>query len=334
VALSPILIATAVAGTVTAPWKVRPCVTEYSKGMAGGPLHLALGADGKLYATEAVRGGIVRFDPDTHETREFPLPKGIQPHDIIPGPDGNLWFTALSGEFAKLDPKTGQVTRYRLRSDSEPHDLVWSRGILYIAELRLGRLARFDPKTQAVRDGAWGLPPNNQIHTLIALPNGDVWAALSNANKLARYSPAKRRFDKLVEMPIPNSGPRGIVYVEPQHKLYLTLFAANEFASYDLRTGKIEVYPTGVKPVPIAVANNTAAKNEKLTFISTDADDRYVWASTFAGELFRLDVRTHKVKKVFCGIAFPSGTSGFARDRQGRLWVNEAFPGRIARINP
>jgi hypothetical protein len=40
------------------------------------------------------------------------------------------------------------------------------------------------------------------------------------------------------------------------------------------------------------------------------------------------------VKKVFCGISFPAGTAGFARDRDGRLWVNEAFPGRIARIKP
>ena len=217
--------------------------------------------------------------------------------------------------------------------DSEPHDIVWSRGILYIAELRLGRLARFDPKTESIRDGAWGLPPNNQIHTLIALPNGDVWAALSNANKLARFNPAKGRFDKFVEMPIPNSGPRGIVYIRSQDTLYISLFAANKFASYNLRTGKIKIFPTGMEPVSIAVANNTVARNEKLTFVLADAPQRYIWGSTFAGELFRLDLRTHEVKKVFCGITFPAGTSGFALDRHGRLWVNEAFPSRIGRID-
>jgi streptogramin lyase len=264
----------------------------------------------------------------------FPLPKDTLPHDIITGPDGNLWFSALSGEFGRLDPKTGLYERWFLRPDAEPHDIVWSRGNLYLAELRLGRLARFDPKTEKITDGAWGLPPNNQIHTLIALPNGDVWAALSNANKIARFDPAKGRFDKLVEMPIPKSGPRGLVYIPSQDTLYITLFAANKFASYNLRTGKIAIFPTGMKPVTIAVANNTAARNEKLTFIAADASHRSIWGSTFAGELFRLDLQTHQVKKVFCGITFPAGTSGFALDRRGRLWVNEAFPSRIARIEP
>jgi len=333
-ALLPVLIATAVAGTITAPWKTRPCVVEYSKGISGGPLHLTLGPDAKLYATQALANGIIQFDPDTHATRVFQLPKGTLPHDIITGPDGDLWFSALSGEFGKLDPKTGDYTRWWLRPDAEPHDIVWSRGILYIAELRLGRLARFDPETGRIRDGAFGLPPNNQIHTLIALPNGDVWAALSNANKLARFNPAKGRFDKFVEMPIPNSGPRGLVYIKSQDTLYITLFAANQFASYNLRTGKIKIFPTGMEPVSIAVANNTAARNEKLTFVHADASQRYIWGSTFAGELFRLDLRTHQVKKVFCGITFPAATSGFALDRDGRLWVNEAFPSRIARIEP
>lgn len=334
-AILPVVVATAVAGTVTAPWKTRPCLHEYSNAVfTGGPLHLVFGPAGKLYATLALSDGIVRFDPDTHETHVFQLRKGTQPHDIIAGPDGNLWFSALSGEFGKLDPRTGKTTIYRLRSDAEPHDLVWSRGKLYIAELRLGRLAEFDPKTNTVRDGAWGLPPNNQIHTLIALPSGYLWAALSNANKIARFDPGTGRFDKFVEMPIPKSGPRGIVYIPSQDTLYITLFAANQFASYNLRTGKIAIYPTKLKPVPVAVANNTNARNEKLTFVAADAGQRYVWGSTLSGELFRLDLHSQDVKKVYCGITFPAGTAGLAVDRQGRLWVNEAFPGRIARVNP
>jgi streptogramin lyase len=264
----------------------------------------------------------------------FRLPIGTQPHDIIAGPDGNLWFSALSGVFGKFDPKTGRVTYHRLSPTSQPHDIAWSGGYLYIAELGAGRLGRFDPKTGVVVDGAWGLPPNNQIHTLLVMPRGDIWAALSNANEIAHYNPQKGRFDKFVEMPIPKSGPRGLVYIRSRQTLYITLFAANEFATYNLRTGKIALFPTGLKPLPIAVANNTNARNEKVNFVTTDADQHYIWASTFGGELFRLDVRTHKVKKVFCGISFPAGTAGLARDRSGRLWVNEAFPGRIARINP
>ena len=47
----PIVVTTAIAGTITNPSRVRPCAVEYSKGVGGSPLHMALGPDGDLYAT-------------------------------------------------------------------------------------------------------------------------------------------------------------------------------------------------------------------------------------------------------------------------------------------
>ena len=185
---------------------------------------------------------ILRFDPNTHKTAEFPLRKGTSPHDIVTGPDGNLWFTGLSDRLGKFDLKTHRVVFYPgISRGSEPHDLIWTGGYIYIAELRSGRLARFDPKSKKIREGSWGLPPGNQIHSIVAVPNGDIWATLSNGNKLARFNPKTNRFDKFVEMPIKDSGPRGIVYVRSQGALYFSLFAANELGRYDLQTGKVKL---------------------------------------------------------------------------------------------
>jgi virginiamycin B lyase len=331
--LLPVVVATAIAGTITNPSRVRPCAREYSTGTSGG-LHIVLGPDGMLYLTASTADRILRFDPDTHTTTALTLPKGTVPHDIVRGPDGNLWFDGLSGRIGEVDPATGKVTMVaQLPRGREPHDLAWSGGDLYIAELKPGRLARFDPTNGQIREFDAGLPPRNQIHSMRAV-GGYLWTSLSNANALARFNPIEDRFDKLVRMPIPSSGPRDLTYVPSRHSIYFTLFAANRIGRYDLSTGKLTLYPAPVKPISLADAESLQQGFEKLTFIDKSADQRFVWATTFYGEIVRLDLDTGKMTKVHCGITFPAATAGLATDRQGRLWINEAFPARIARIRP
>ena len=333
VGLLPVVVATAIAGTITNPSRVRPCAREYPTGASGG-LHIALGADGMLYLTASMADRILRFDPDTHETRSLPLPKGTVPHDIVRGPDGKLWFDGLSGRIGNLDPATRKVTIVaQLPPGREPHDLAWSGGFLYVAELEPGRLARFDPERGAVAEFAGGLPPRNRIHSMRAV-GGYLWTSLSNGNALARFNPGKHRFDKLVHMPIRDSGPRDLTYVPSRHSIYFTLFAANRIGRYDLSTGRLTLYRTPVKPISLADAESLRQGFEKLTFINKSADQRSVWATTFYGEVVRLDLATHKVTTVHCGITFPAATAGLATDAKGRLWVNEAFPARIALIRP
>src|SRR5438105_8764283 len=139
--IAPVIAITAFAGTITNPGRTRPCLREYSKGFRGGPLHMALGPDGDLYSTEALGDRIIRFDPRTHKTTEYPLPHDTMPHDIVAGGDGNLWFDGLTDRLGKLDPRTGAVTFYGgITPGSQPHDLVWSKGKVYVAELMAGRL--------------------------------------------------------------------------------------------------------------------------------------------------------------------------------------------------
>ncbi len=330
----PIVVTTAIAGTITNPSRVRPCAVEYSKGVGGSPLHLALGPDGDLYATDAFDDSIIRFDPRTHDAERFPVPANTGPHDIVAGPDGNMWFGGTNDRIGMLDLKTGYPTLYPgITKGSEVHDLAWLGGKLYFAEMVAGRLGWLDPQTREIREGTFGLPPDSLVHSLIA-HDGYLWATLSNANKLARFNPRTTRFDKFVEMPIPDSGPRDLIYIRSRNSIYLTLYAANEFASYDLSSGKVALYPTAVEPLSLAAANDLTKRVEKVSFIEKDANETAVYGGTFAAELVRLDLKTNKVTTVHCGITFPSGTSGMARDAQGRLWFNEAFPGRIARLRP
>jgi streptogramin lyase len=341
-ALVPIVLVTAFAGIVSNPANARPCLEEFSKGVDGRPTHLILGGDGKLYAAEELEKKILRFDPDTHATREYRAPVTV--HDITQGPDGRIWFVSSPANaqvkdtgFAKLgalDPRTGKIQMYSgISRNADPHMLRWDHGRLYITEQAAGELAIFDPRTGKITEGARGLPPGNYIHDIALLPNGDFWAVLQQGNALARFNFRTQRVDKLVRIPIPASGPRDITYVQQRNALYATLFAANKLAEYDLSTGKLTLYDVGIPAIPYRVAISRAP-DAKLTFVRPDSSGDFVWVATLAGgELLRFDLRSHHVKAVGCGVHVPAGPLGIATDREGRLWVAITFPaGRIALV--
>lgn len=334
--LLPIAAATAIAGIVSSPSSVRPCLEEFTDGVNGSPTHLILGPDGGLYATEEPEKKILRFGPDSHKAREYKVP--VEPHDLTAGPDGRIWFVSATGKpkgqyLGAVHPKTGKVTIYPgIANGAEPHMLRWNRGRLYITEQKAGRLAIFDPKTEKVTEGTYGLPAGNYIHNIVVLPNGDLWGVLQEGDALARFNFKKQRFDQLVKVPLKDSGPRDITYVKSRNAVYATLFAANKLVEYDLDTGKLTVHDTHLDPITYAVAITRQPK-PKLTFLRPDAKEEALWLATLAGgELLRFDLETSEIERVGCGVEIPGGPLGIATDRKGRLWAVEPFPGRVALV--
>ena len=341
-----VIAAVVIAGEGSSPGEVRPCISEYGAGIEGNPTHLILAPDGNLYSNEEPSKQILRFNPDTHEAKEYPV--GVQPHDLTPGPDGRIWFvSAVDDDLGALDPKTGEVEHYEgITKKSEPHMLRWLEdGRLYITEAEAGGLAVFDPKTEKIREDDFGLPAGNFIHNITVLPDGDFWAVLQEGDALARFDLDKQRFDEIVPIPVKDSGPRDLTYVKSRNALYATLFAANEIVEYDLDTKELTVHPTHVDPISYEVAQSEvttgrasggAAKTApKLTFIRQDSDDEAVWVSTLSGgELLRFDLDSEEITRVGCGFTVPESPLGIANDKQGRLWIAEAFPaGQIARVD-
>lgn len=340
--LVPVVAVTAFAGVISSPSDARPCLVEFTEGVNGSPTHLILGPDGDLYATEEPEKLILRFDPDTQETREYDI--GVPAHDLTVGPDGRIWFVSAAAKndvkqnggdyLGALDPETGEVTFYPGISDgSEPHMLRWDfDGRLYITEQKAGRLAIFDPETETIVEDAFGLPEGNYIHNIVVLPNGDLWAVLQEGDQLARFNFEKQRFDEFVDIPIEASGPRDITYVPSRNAVYATLFAANKIAEYDLDTKQLTLHDTHLEPISYPVALSRQP-NPKLTFVRPDAKEDALWVATLSGgELLRFDLESGEITRVGCGVTIPAGPLGIATDEQGRLWVAEPFPGRIALV--
>ncbi len=335
-AFLPLVAATAIAGVVSNPSSARPCFEEFTKGVNGGPTHLILGPGGMLFATEEPQKKILRFNPVTHKTKEFKVP--VEPHDLTAGPDGRVWFLSATGKptsqyLGALNVKTGKVTMYKgITKGAEPHMLRWDRGKLYITEQKAGKFAIFDPKTEKVKEGQFGLPVLAAPHNIVVVPNGDIWAVLQEGDALARFNYKKQKFDKFVDIPEVQSGPRDITYVKSRNALFATLFAANQLVEYDLDTNKLILHKTYLDPISYDVAISRQPK-PKLTFVRADAQEKAVWVATLSGgELLRFDLKTEEFKRVGCGVKIPGGPLGIANDAKGRLWVAEPFPGRIALV--
>lgn len=344
-ALLPLIAATAVAGIVSNPDDVRPCVEEFTEGITGRPTHMVLGADGDLYAAEEEEKKILRFDPDTHVAREYAVP--VTPHDLTQGPDGRIWFVSApafvpngrdtgQNKLAALNPDSGEVQTYPgISRGAEPHALRWVKGRLYITEFAAEGLAIFDPNTEEIREDDFGVPAASNIHNIAPLPNGDLWAVLQGpkGNALARFSFEKQRFDKFVRIPIAESGPRDITYVRQRNALYATLFAANKLAEYDLDVGRLVLHDVGVDAISYKTALGRG-QEPKLTFVRPNAKGDAVFIATLAGgEILRFDLDSHEVKGIGCGVAVPSGPLGIATDGKGRLWYTTLFPrGKLSRV--
>src|SRR6266849_3739694 len=59
------------------------------------------------------------------QIQEYAVPRGAQPHDVAPAPDGTVWYTAQgSGELGRLDPATGQIHEVKLGDGSAPHGVI------------------------------------------------------------------------------------------------------------------------------------------------------------------------------------------------------------------
>ena len=81
------------------------------------------------------------------------VPQGAHPHDVAPGPDGIVWYTAQAqGALGKLDPKTGRTVHIPLGTDSAPHGvIVGPDRAAWVTDGGLNAIVRVDPATDVIK---------------------------------------------------------------------------------------------------------------------------------------------------------------------------------------
>ena len=121
--------------------------------------------------------------------REFPLPRASSfPEGITAGPDGNLWFTELTGnQIGRITP-AGAISEFALpTADSQPFGItVGPDGNLWFTELRGNQIGRISP-TPKHKLAEFAVPTTSSNPADIAAgPDGNLWFTEDFGNNIGQ----------------------------------------------------------------------------------------------------------------------------------------------------
>jgi virginiamycin B lyase len=193
------------------------------------PSDIAVGPDGNLWFTEAIRNSIGRLTP-TGVFTFFPIPTaGAGPNGITPGPDGALWFTEFqANQIGRIDPATGTITEFGTSSGGGWRIATGADGKLYFTIPFTSSIGRLDPVTGTITEFALETP--SQPRGIVLGPDGNVWFTEYNADALSQITPA----GVVTRVKTIRGGPWGIG-VGANNSIWVTLFDGNAIASFTLR---------------------------------------------------------------------------------------------------
>jgi virginiamycin B lyase len=129
--------------------------------------------NGKVYSVDMMQDELFELDPETGETKRFPVEDGdlplggvfatsgsplqpnanarVGPHSLQAAPDGSIWVTlALGNQLGRFDPSTEQWKIYPMSEGFYPHTLrIDERGRVWFTIAGSNHVARFDPATES-----------------------------------------------------------------------------------------------------------------------------------------------------------------------------------------
>lgn len=251
--------------------------------------------------------------------RAYPLPDGARPHDVAPGPDGGVWYTAqYEGALGRLDPATGKVEHISLGDGSRPHGvIVGPDGAPWITDGGLNAIVRVDPKTRAVT--RYPLPKDRgyaNLNTAAFDGRGVLWFT-GQSGVYGRLDP---RSGEMRVWDAPRGrGPYGIA-ATPDGQIYYASLAGNHIARIDLDTGAATVIEP---PTPGQGARRVWA----------DSKGR-IWVSEWnAGQVSRYDPATGVWKAWRLPGERPRAYAVYV-DERDTVWLSDFGANAMVRFDP
>ena len=167
--------------------------------------------------------------------REFDVPGGSRPHDVAPGPNGVVWYTAqATGDLGRLNPRTGATHHVALGQGSAPHGvIVGPDGAPWITDGGLNAIVRVDPETDRVT--RYPLPTGGYANLNTATFDGDgiLWFT-GQSGIYGRVDPHAKSTE-VWESP-GGAGPYGIT-TTPTGDVYYASLAGNHIARIGRQRG-------------------------------------------------------------------------------------------------
>jgi virginiamycin B lyase len=202
-------------------------IREYNVPIIGSVIaDLALGADGKIWFTDAQLDGIGRLDYNTYVMQASYLEPGtfLGLAAITNGPDGALWFTSANGNQIGRIATSSLGLKTIPTPDSQPAGITTGPdGALWFTEFKGNKIGRITP-AGAITE--FPLPtPDAQPLGITAGPDGALWFTEFNANQIGRISTSGAITEYVI--PTANSQPAGIV-AGPDGNIWFTEFQGNK----------------------------------------------------------------------------------------------------------
>jgi len=253
------------------------------------------------------------------DTASFQVPSGAHPHDVAPGPDGVVWYTAQAqGALGRIDPKTGKVEQIKLGADSAPHGvIIGPDGAPWITDGGLNAIVRVDPKTRAVK--VFPLPEARgyvNLNTAAFDKAGTLWFTGQNG-VYGRLDPKSGKID-MWDAPR-GRGPYGIT-ATPDGAVYYASLAGNHIARIEPATGTATV----IEP---------PTKGQGARRVWSDSQGR-VWVSEWnAGQVSVYDPAKRAWKSWRLPGERPRVYAVFVDD-QDKVWLSDWGANAVVRFDP
>jgi virginiamycin B lyase len=205
--------------------------------------------------------------------REFPVPAGTHPHDVAPGSEGRVWYTAQrSGELGLLETTSGRTRHIPLGPGSAPHGvIVGPDGAPWITDGGLNAIVRVDPDSFEVSRFRLSRAGAN-LNTAAFDGEGLLWFT-GQSGVYGRVDPRTRRV-QVFDAPR-GLGPYGIA-ATPNGTVWLASLAGSYIARIDSSDGRLVV-------VDVPTEGGGARR------VWSDSQSRLWVTEWFAGKLARYD---------------------------------------------
>jgi streptogramin lyase len=251
---------------------------------------------------------------------EFSMPSESRPHEIVTGPDGNLWFTLWeTGKIAKMTPSGSSVTEYSA-GIKKPGDItVGSDGNLWFTGGEL--TSEWDIITKMTPSGVatkYTVASGDRVMNIVPGPDGNLWFRafpVGGTRKIGKITPS----GTVTEYTLPSESNPYAITAGPDGNVWFADYPRNKIVRMTPSgsiTGEFSV-PAGSGPSAI-----TAGPDGKLWF--TDEKTKKIGKITTSGTVTEYSVpsETNLASQIVGG---PDGNVWFS------TW---GTPTRVGKITP
>ena len=227
--------------------RVDPNTMKYDvfappKGSSGAGTSIDVDAKGNVWATTS--SGALRFDPSTHEYKEYNSPTATDngpggSYGIAADRQGNGWWTQINiDRVNRADVETGKTLEFKV-----PPRTARADGVITDADRKLYKLAGVELTDFS---GFWSQGPRR----MGADKNGDVvWVCDYWGGNLMKYD-IRTLKTTLYKYPTPESAPYD-ASVDKSHNVWVNLTNGDSVAKFDPKTEKWIEYPLPTRGIDL-----------------------------------------------------------------------------------